>query len=83
MVELLRDDVDAWKIGKPPPGEPRPKAIVGLRPSFVNADTALAYLRRMVERGMCDTLRRRDEIKTWVPGEKDTAKSGELGEDAG
>ena len=49
VVELLRADVDAWKIGRPLPGEPPPKAIVGERPGFVDADTALAYLRRMVE----------------------------------
>ena len=29
VVESLRADVDAWKIGRPPPGEPPPKAIVG------------------------------------------------------
>ena len=50
VVELLRADVDAWKIGRPPPGEPPPKAVVGGRPLFVDADTALTYLRRMVAR---------------------------------
>ena len=56
MVESLRADVDAWKIGGPLPGEPPPKAIVGRRPGFVDAETALAYLRRMVERGLSDKL---------------------------
>ena len=58
VVELLRADVDAWKIGSPPPGEPPPKAIIAGRPGFVDADTALAHLRRMVERGLSDKLRR-------------------------
>ena len=57
VVEMLRADVDAWQIGRPPPGEPPPKAIVGGRPGFVDADTALAYLRRMVEKGLSDRLR--------------------------
>ena len=57
VVELLRGDVDAWKIGKRLPGEPPPKPIVGGRPGFVDADTALAYLHRTVERGLSDRLR--------------------------
>jgi hypothetical protein len=81
VVESLRADVDAWKIGKPPPGEPPPKPIVGERPGFVDADTALAYLRNMVERGVSDTLRRRDEIKTWVPDAKDQGKIAEARQD--
>ena len=81
MVELLRADVDAWKIGRPPPGEPPPKAIVGGRPGFVDADTALAYLRRMVEKGLSDKLPRTDEVKIWSPDEKDAGKSGEPGKD--
>ena len=44
VIEWLWPDVDAWKIGGPPPGEPPPKAIVGRRAGFVDADTALAYL---------------------------------------
>ena len=42
VIELLRPDVDAWKIGGPPPGKPPPKAIVGRRAGFVDANTALA-----------------------------------------
>ena len=49
VVESLRAEVNAWKIGKPPAGEPPPKSIVGERPGFVDADTALTHLRRMVE----------------------------------
>ena len=77
VVESLRDDVDAWKIGQPPPGEPPPKPIAGGRPSFVDADTALAYLRRMVELGLSDKLCRRDEMQIWSPDQKDKEKSGE------
>ena len=77
VVELLRADVDAWKIGRPLPGEPPPKAIVGERPGFVDADTALAYLRRMVERGLSDMLRPIDEMKMWSPDEKGQQKSSE------
>ena len=54
VVELLRADVDAWKIGGPPPGEPPPKPIVGGRLGFV--DAGIAVLRRMVERGLSDKL---------------------------
>ena len=77
VVELLRADVDAWKIGRPIPGEPPPKAIAGERPSFVNADIALAYLRSMVQRGLSDRLRTPDDIKVWVPGDKVQGHSGE------
>ena len=77
VVELLRADVDAWKIGKPLRGERPPKAIVGRRPGFVDADTALAYLRRMVEQGLSDKLLRAEEAKIWSPDQKDTGKSGE------
>ena len=77
VVESLRADVDAWKITKPLPGERPPKAIVGQRPFFVDADTALAFLRRMVELGLSDKLCRMDEVKVWSPDEKDKAKSGE------
>ena len=59
VVESLRADVDAWKIGRPPPGEPPPKPKAGERLGYVDADTALAYLRRMVEKGLSDTLRPR------------------------
>ena len=83
LIESLRADVDAWKIGDPPPGEPPPKAIVGRRPLFVDAETALAYLRRMVERGLSEKLRPRDEMKIWFPGEKDAGKSGEPGKHEG
>ena len=77
VVESLRTDVDAWKIGKPPAGEPPPKPIGGGRPDFVDADTALADLRRMVERGVSDKLRRTDEMVVWSPDQKDAAKGGE------
>ena len=81
VVESLRDDVDAWKIGKPPPGEPPPKPVAGRRPGFFDADTALAHLRRMVERGMSEKLRRTDEMKVWSPDKKDKGKSGEPARD--
>jgi hypothetical protein len=77
VVELLRADVDAWKIGKPLLGEPLPKAIAGQRPGFIVADSALVYLRRMVEKGLSDPLRHMNEIKMWSPDEKDMGKSGE------
>ena len=83
LVESLRADVDAWKIGRPPPGEPPPKAIAGQRPFFVDTDTALAYLRRMVERGLNDPLRRMDQMKVWVPPQKDEGKTDEPGKDEG
>ena len=76
VVESLRADVDAWRIGRPPPGEPPPKAIVGERPGFVDADTALAYLRRMVEKGLSERPRTPDDIRTWSPGETDKGQSG-------
>ena len=75
VVEALRGDVDAWKIGLRLPGEPPPKTIVTGRPGFVHADTALAYLRRMVEMGLSDKLPRMDDLKTWSPDEKDAGKS--------
>ena len=71
LVESLRADVDAWRIGNPPPGEPPPKPIVGQRIGFVDADTALAHLRHMVERGLKHQIRRRDEMKIWFPEEKE------------
>ena len=83
MVESLRADVDAWKIGRPPPGEPLPKAIVGQKPGFVDVDTTLAYLRRMVERGLSDKLVTPDDVKVWIPDEKDKAKGGEPTKDEG
>ena len=70
VVESLRADVDAWKIGKPPPGEPPPKVIVAGDPGFVDADTALAYLRRMVDKGLSDKLVRTDEMKIWSPDKR-------------
>ena len=82
VVESLRDDVEAWKIGQPPPGEPPPKTIVG-RPGFVDADTALTHLRRMVARGLSDKLFSVDEMKVWTPEQKDAAKSGEAAKDGG
>ena len=72
VVESLRADVDAWRIGTPPPGERPPKPTVGGRPRFVDADTALTFLRGMVERGVSDKLPRADQMKIWSPGE--TAK---------
>ena len=81
VVELLRTDVDAWKIGGRLPGEPQPKAIDGQRPFFVDADTALAYLRRLVERGLSDKLHRTDEMKVWSPGENDAPESDEAPKD--
>ena len=82
MVELLRADVDAWKIGDRTL-EIRRQAIVGGRPGFVNADTALAHLRRMVEKGVSDRLRPMDEMKIWFPDEEDKEKSGEPEKDEG
>ena len=87
VVELLRADVDAWKIGSPPPGEPPPQAIAGRRPGFVDADTALAYLHHMVERGLSDRLHETvkemdvatpDSRRRWEDSEaiKDDAKAG-------
>ena len=81
MVELLRADVDAWKIGRPPPGEAPPKPMAGGRPGFVDADTALAYLRHMVERGLSDKLRLMDEMKVWSPEEEVEGKKGPPGVD--
>ena len=83
VVETLRADVDAWKISKPLPGEPLPKAIAGGRPGFVDADTALAYLRRTVEKGLAPPLRRMDEMKIWSPGQKDSENRGEPTNDEG
>jgi hypothetical protein len=77
VVESLRSDVDAWKIGLRLPGEPPQKTMVAGRPGFVDADTALAYLRRMVEKGLSDKLPRTDGLKIWSPNEKDAGKSGE------
>jgi DNA repair photolyase len=77
VVESLRAEVDAWKIRKPLPGESLPKAIVGERPGFVDAETALAYLRRMVEKGLGNPLRRMDEMKMWSPDQKNNEKSGD------
>ena len=75
VVESLRADVDAWKIGRPPAGEPPAKPLVGWRPLFVDADTALARLRHMVEKGLSTPLHRTDAIKVWSPDEKDKAKA--------
>ena len=76
VVESLRADVDAWKIGKPLPGEPPIRSRVGGRYGFVDADTALAYLHRMVERGLSDKLHNTmDEMKIWSP-DQDKGKSG-------
>ena len=80
VVESLRTDVDEWKIGLRLSGERPPKPIVAGRPGFVDADTALAYLRRMVELGLSEKLRAAEELKTWSPGEKDAA--GKRGEPA-
>ena len=78
VVESLRADVDAWKIGRPLPGELPAKLNVGGRPGFVDADTALLYLRRMVEKGASHKLTRTDEMKVWSPEEKDAGKGGEV-----
>ena len=50
VVELLRTDVAAWTIGRPP-RRTAAQSLPGLRPGFVNADTALVYLHRMVDKG--------------------------------
>ena len=76
VVESLRADVDAWSIGRSLPGGPLMKAKVGRRPSFVDADTALAYLRGMVELGLSDKLHRAEEMKIWSPDKKDRGESG-------
>ena len=81
LVESLRADVNAWKIGRPPAGEPPLKAIAGGRPGFVDTDTALAHLRRMVARGLSDKLRRTDDMTAWSPEPTDKAKSGGPGMD--
>ena len=70
VVESLRANVDAWQVGGPPAGEPPPKPVAGGRPGFVDADTALLYLRRMVEKGLSDKLRNTVEEmkrKVWSP----------------
>ena len=53
VVELLRADVDAWKIRQAAPRRigPRNRSSAS-DPAFVDADTALAYLRRMVQSGL-------------------------------
>ena len=56
VVESLRDDVDAWKIGQTAPRRAAAENDRGGRPGFVDADTALTYLRRMVARGLSDKL---------------------------
>ena len=77
VVESLRDDVDTWKFGAPDPGVSPPKSNVG-RPGFVDADTALTYLRWMVEKGLSDRLRDPEEaIKVWDPGDKHRTTSDE------
>ena len=83
VVEALRADVDVWKIGNPLPGEPRIKASHGRSPGFVDADTAVAYLRRIIERGLSTRLHPADEMKVWSPDEKGKAKSGETQQDEG
>ena len=83
VVESLRDDVDAWRIGKPPPGEPPPKPKAGQRVGFVDAETAIAYLRRMVEMGLSEKLCTPEERKVWFPDDKDKGKSGEPTGDKG
>ena len=76
VVELLRADVDEWKIGRRLPGEPPPKAKVGQQPGFVDADTAVAYLRGMVREGLERYAAAAiEEMKVWSPNEKDAAKS--------
>ena len=44
-------------------------------PGFVDADTALAYLRRMVEKGLSDKLRTPEERMVWLPDEKGKGQS--------
>ena len=78
VVESLRTAIDAWKIGRSLPGGPPVKAAVGGRPGFVDADTALVYLRRMVELGLRDKLPRAEEaMKVWSPDQRETRKGGE------
>ena len=77
VVESLRADVDAWRIGRPPAGEPPPQAIFGRGPGLVDADSALAYLRRMVAMGLSDKLHDPSERKVWVPDKKDKWTGGE------
>ena len=75
VVESLRDDVDVWRIGGPPAGEPPPQSIAGERPGLVDADTALAHLRRMVEKGLSITLpNTMEKMNVWFPGK---TQSGE------
>ena len=84
VVELLRADVDAWKIGRPPAGEPPPKPIVGRRPGFVDADTALSYLRRMVEMGLSDqAASQRTRLRYGFQTKKTAEKRGEAAKDEG
>ena len=83
VVQSLRADVDAWILGKPLPGESLPKVNAGGRPHFVDADRALAHLRRMVERGLSDKLHTPDDLKFWVPGENDKAKIAKPKTDGG
>ena len=54
-----------------PPGPPPPQAILRRGPGLVNADSALAYLRRMVTMGFSDKLHDPSERKVWVPDKKD------------
>ena len=81
VVESLRADVDAWRVGRPPAGEPPPKPIVGRRLGLVDADTALAYLRRMVEKGLSEKLRTPADMQVWSPDKTDAGKSGESSQD--
>ena len=53
------------------------KALPGRRPGFVDADTALAFLRYMVEKGLSYRLHRMDERKVWAPEGTETGTSGE------
>ena len=60
------------------PGEAPPQGIAGGAPNFVDADTALAFLRRMIEKGLSDKLRNTlDEVKVWVPDAKNKASGDE------
>ena len=83
VVESLRADVDAWTVGRPPAGEPPPKVVAGWRLGFVDSATALAYLRRMVELGLSERLRSAEEMKIWVPTDKEKENSGEARKDEG